>query len=439
MEKLKRYLPYITVVVIGLLAFIQATYLFNGITLDALKEYYPLRFYSGECLQNGEFPWWNPLWDMGSPVHADPASGTWYPFTWLISGTAGYSLIALKIEYWFHVFLGGVGFFMLTRTFFKGYIIPLFSVALYLASGFAMGGAEHLLFAVSLCWVPFVLRYFIRLCRDQHHTDAIKASLFLFLLASGGEWIISFSLMLLLALIYMIFGVKLLISKNKKGLWKLSFRNFQFLTYVILFSLSMLLSCYQVRPYLDPCETSVQDKSKCFTFSSFTILQRDYPLLYSKVKENGLLMLSDSLLSTEDLARYQAEGTFERDQLFMDPFDLEYLKQRTLEHDPGDTVILRSNDARSFHIKTTTKHKCLLTLHQKHYKGWKATVNGRKARIFKSNLNFMTIIVPPGENEVTFDYANPLVKYAFFTNIFFMVTALTTLAYSQWKKARRQI
>ena len=116
-----------------------------------------------------------------------------------------------------------------------------------------------------------------------------------------------------LDLIYIIFGIKLLISKNKKVLWKLSFRNFQFLTYAILFSLSMLISCYQVKPYLDPCETSVQDKSKYFAFSSFTMLQRDYPLLYSKVKENGLLMLSDSLLSTEDLARFQAEGTFERD------------------------------------------------------------------------------------------------------------------------------
>jgi uncharacterized membrane protein YfhO len=149
-------------------------------------------------------------------------------------------------------------------------------------------------------------------------------------------------------------------------------------------------------------------------------------------------MLSDSLLSTEDLARFQADSLFKRDQLFFDPFDLEYLTQRTLEHNAGDTAILRSYNANSFHIKTSTKQKCLLTLYQKHYKGWKATVNGKKARIFKSNLNFMTIVVPPGENEVKFEYSNPMVRTAFLISIFFLITALTTLLYSEWKKAKKR-
>ncbi len=439
MDKLKRYLPHITLVAISLLAFFQVFYLFRGVTPEVLKEFYPWRFHTGECLQNGEFPWWNPFRDMGTPDHADPYAGTWYPFTWLIGGTAGYSLTTLKIEFWTHIFLGSIGIMILTRTLIKDQIAPIITAALYLVSGFFAVSADQLLIAVSFCWLPYVLAYFIRLCRDHHHTDAIKASLFLFLLLTGGERIVTIPLILILILLFIIYGIRSLISRNKRALWKLSFRNFQLLTYTFLFSLPMLASLYQARPFLDGCETDTENTYKHFSFSTFSALKRDYPLLYTKLKENSLLMLSDSLNSTEDMARFQSDSLFEKDQLFVDPYDLEYLKKRTLYYEMGDTAILRSYDVHSFHIKTSTKNKCLLTLHQKQYTGWKATVNGRKVRIFKSNLNFMTIVVPPGENEVKFEYTNPFVKYAFYTSLFFLTTALTTLAYSQWKKMRRQV
>jgi hypothetical protein len=164
-----------------------------------------------------------------------------------------------------------------------------------------------------------------------------------------------------------------------------------------------------------------------FSFSSYEELERDYPRLFSAVKQNHILQLSDTCYSNEDLVRYQVDSLFEKDQLFFNATDLSYLKQREFHLSPGDTAILRTYDANSFSIKTANKHKCLLTLYQKQYKGWKATVNGRKARIFKSNLNFMTIVLPPGQNEVKFEYKNNLVKSAFYISLFFLLTALINI------------
>jgi uncharacterized membrane protein YfhO len=82
-------------------------------------------------------------------------------------------------------------------------------------------------------------------------------------------------------------------------------------------------------------------------------------------------------------------------------------------------------DASKFDILTRTKKQQLLTIFQKKYSGWQARINGKEVPIYKSNLNFMTLLVPEGNTKITFEYKNPLVKTAFYISaLTFLITLL---------------
>lgn len=436
MKLLGRYIPYLLIFTLALVAMAEVLLLPHSFSEGLIKTFLPTREYIGECLQNGQIPWWDPQLDMGYPIHANPASGAWSPIVWLIGLTAGYSKHLFEIECGFHFLIGGIGMLALARTLKLNWALSMVTAILFMVFVPFYSDLDLQHHTFSLCWLPLLLNYTVRLGRDMHHTDAIKASISLFLLFTSGSILMSIMGLGFLILVYLFRSIQLLISGNRKGLWKLSFRNAQLLSYSVLFSLGAVISLYQLKPYLSADEQLLSDDTE-LRFSVHTTLARDYPLLLSMVRDTPLMMLSDTLLSTDDLDIHQAEGSFENDQLYFDSFDLEYLKQRTFEHLHNDTLLTRSNTANELHIKTSTARKCLLTLKQTYYKGWKASVNGRKARIFKSNLAFMTIVVPPGENEVKFEYSNPMVKTAFLVSIFFLLTAFITLIYSEWKKRRK--
>ncbi len=150
-----------------------------------------------------------------------------------------------------------------------------------------------------------------------------------------------------------------------------------------------------------------------FSFTSYEFLESEYPQLFSEIKKNKVLLLSDSILPESKLNEYKKDSLFTQNQIFLNEIDYIYLSQRTFEASKKDTTFLKEYDAAHFEIRTNLENRRLLTLHQKYYKGWKVTVNGKKARIFKSNLNFMIIMVPRGKSVVLFEYKNPVLNASF--------------------------
>ena len=161
-----------------------------------------------------------------------------------------------------------------------------------------------------------------------------------------------------------------------------------------------------------------------FSFTSYEFLESEYSQLFTAMKKNKLLLLSDSILPESKLKVYKKASLFTQNQIFLNEIDYDYLIQRAFEATKQDTAFVKEYDAARFEISTSLGSRRLLTLHQKYYKGWKATVNGKKARIFKSNLNFMTIMVPRGKNVVLFEYRNPVLKGAFYISASCFVFAI---------------
>ncbi len=706
--KLKNYLPYIVFFSVAVIAFFQVAFYLHPGKYDLIDCFYPWRFYVGECLQNGQLPYWNPYQDMGYPVHADPSSGAWYPIVWLIGYFNGYSIYSIGFELWLHVFLAGVGFYTLAKTLKFNQSFALLAGVAYMLCGVFIGNAQHLPYIISACWLPYVLNFYFRLVEEKSYGNSLKAAFFLFLMITGGYPAFTIILFYLLLIFFIIYFRKSYAILSKRELVDFIGRHALFLVYTILLSLVLFVAIYQVSPYLSrlgdfslkqalfspfspqsfvsfvlplastthtdyfnsdlsmrnayfglfiflffligifskkpiqikvlfyfglfslatavgeylpirellykyvpmmnvfrfpsvfrlffiisgiltgiyylqelfnrkgwnkkslsigamvmagffliliivartkgylslltfvknnifiATETStywqnvafqsivqllflavllfvlwkftdrkkivgaiilltitdlivasqlnapytvyyenvtakeatdnvskyqkgypkLQDISieeaghlpligppfwqnmntfqkqisaegfNSFTFTSYEFLESEYPQLFSEIKKNRLILLSDSILPEGKLNDYKKGSLFTQNQIFLNESDYNYLVQRTFKASINDTTFLKKYDAAHFEVSTSIGNRRLLTLHQKYYKGWKATVNGKKARIFKSNLNFMTIMVPRGKSEVVFQYKNPVLKGAFFISASCFVFAI---------------
>ena len=706
--KLKNYLPYLIFFGLAAIAFFQVSFYLHPGKYDLIDCFYPWRFYIGECLQNGQLPYWNPYQDLGSPVHADPSSGAWYPMVWLIGYFNGYTIYSIGFELWFHVFLAGVGFYTLAKTLKLNQSFALLAGIVYMLSGIFIGNAQHLPYIISACWLPYVLNFYFRLAEEKSHVHSLKAAFFLFLMITGGYPAFTIILFYLLLIFFFIYFKKTYQTQSTRALIEFLSRHVLFLVYTIMLSLVMFVAIYQVSPYLSrlgdfsleqalyspfspqsfvsfilplvstthtdffnsdlsmrngyfsffillffiiglfskkPIQLKVlfyfglfsltvavgeylpvreflfkyvpmmnvfrfpsvfrlffiiagiltgvyylqesfnrkvwtkktlsigamimsgfflilfiiarskgqlsllsfiknnlfiaseestywqnvafqsiiqllflgiflfvlwkfNDRKKIlaaiilltitdlviatqlnapytiyydkvtakeatenvskyakgfpklkdisieeaghlpligspfwqnmntfqkqisaegynsFSFTSYEFLESEYSQLFTAMKKNKLLLLSDSILPESKLKVYKKDSLFAQNQIFLNEIDYDYLIQRAFEATKQDTAFVKEYDAARFEISTSLGSRRLLTLHQKYYKGWKATVNGKKARIFKSNLNFMTIMVPRGKNVVLFEYRNPVLKGAFYISASCFVFAI---------------
>ncbi len=69
-----------------------------------------------------------------------------------------------------------------------------------------------------------------------------------------------------------------------------------------------------------------------------------------------------------------------------------------------------SYDNHSFTSKIKLQKENLVFFSVPYEKGWSATVNGKPAEIIKSNVGFMSVAAPAGDNEIVFTYHTPGLK-----------------------------
>src|SRR5687768_2172542 len=99
----KNFLFYFLLVVFPFLAFWQIGWMQNTMKWDMIDQFFPYRYFIGECFNAGVLPSWNPYQFLGEPFHADPQSGFWYPVTWLLTLAGGYSVYTMNFEFVLHI------------------------------------------------------------------------------------------------------------------------------------------------------------------------------------------------------------------------------------------------------------------------------------------------------------------------------------------------
>lgn len=152
---------------------------------DAMDLYLPWKYFVTDALANNQLPLWNPFTNAGFTQMGDP--GTWYPISWGVGALfGGYSIGALSFEYMLHLYLGGLGFYLLLKRFGFTRIILLSCATGYMLSGLMIGNAQHVGWIVSAAWLPWILRFYLELQSKPNFRTAVQLALVLFFLLSGG-------------------------------------------------------------------------------------------------------------------------------------------------------------------------------------------------------------------------------------------------------------
>lgn len=243
-----RVIIFLILLVIPVLGFWHVSLFQFTMKWDMMDQIYPWRYYISECLQHGYLPSWNPFENMGYPIHADPQSGSWYPIVWIISLLSGYSICAMHVEFVLHIFLAGIGMYLLSRVFGLEVIPSLIVAICYQGSGFMVGNAQHFAWIVAAAWVPFVFYFYYKAYKNNSLNTILAGSLSMFMLLTGGYPAFSIITHYTLLLVFVFLTGRLLINQKPVGRFLLT--NLLMYGTFCLLSAAYLYGFAQILPYI---------------------------------------------------------------------------------------------------------------------------------------------------------------------------------------------
>jgi uncharacterized membrane protein YfhO len=77
--------------------------------------------------------------------------------------------------------------------------------------------------------------------------------------------------------------------------------------------------------------------------------------------------------------------------------------------EPGEIHSVHEG-ASSFDLDVDTSGTSFLVVSVTRDRHWRASIDGRQARIQPANLAYMGLVVPPGARRISFKYSNPAIK-----------------------------
>lgn len=182
---LKKLALYFVLIAVPLTALSPLWFHAYAMAFDMADYFLPNRYFLGECLRSGIFPWWNPYSGLGIPFSADPQSGAFYPIAWFF-GLIGYNFYTINLEYLLHLIIAGWGMYRLIFAFTKSATASVCMAMCYQLCGVFIGNAQHLTWVISAAWAPWVLCFWKKMFEDGDHKTAAGLALSLMMMTTGG-------------------------------------------------------------------------------------------------------------------------------------------------------------------------------------------------------------------------------------------------------------
>lgn len=249
-RSIKLFFPFALLLLLSILGYWQVALLQHPLKWDLIDQAYPWKYLIGECLQNHLLPLWNPYQHCGYPIHADPQSSAWYPVVWIIGYFWGYNIYTLSLDFVLHIFLAGVGMFLLGKKLGFSQSVSLLMGIGYMFSGFFVGNAQHFMWIISGTWLPFIIGAYIDLYNKRKIRQAVIFSLFMFMIVTGGYPAFTMILLYLLVILFIFFSFEILKSESRRSYLKFIRLNAIALVLSILNTSVMLASIYKLLPYI---------------------------------------------------------------------------------------------------------------------------------------------------------------------------------------------
>lgn len=123
---------------------------------DLLTYFYPYQTYAAQQLREGHLPLWNPYIFLGTPFLANIQAALFYPLSWPLLFLEAPQ--AVKASVVLHVFLSGLGMYLVARTTFRLSPWGALAAALpFMLGGYVSQRAGNPNQLQSIAWLPFLL------------------------------------------------------------------------------------------------------------------------------------------------------------------------------------------------------------------------------------------------------------------------------------------
>ena len=146
----------------------------------------PYSYFIIDSLRNGILPFWNPYQSMGLPAHVDPLSGVFYLPNWLFTVFSNYPPYFWSPNFIVHAFIGGLGFYLLSKHFVREDIAAFAVASAYMLSGVYVGNAQHLAWIIAFAWIPWLLYTLLNLIKNPCFKNCLALAISASLLFTSG-------------------------------------------------------------------------------------------------------------------------------------------------------------------------------------------------------------------------------------------------------------
>jgi len=221
---------------------------------DTLDCWLPWRFFIASCLQDGHFPLWNPLQQMGYPIYADLQGPAWYVEAIALGGTIGHSLHVLQALFLGYLVIGGLGMRRLSLLVHGAQGPALLAGVAYALSGFFTGHTMHFYAVISAAWLPWSIEAQLRLMRAPHWRPALSAAVFQALLLTGGNHTFTILVAYLLLALFVVHAVKHWKAGGGPIVRRLVMYEVVFAGATMAMACGTLYAAWEVMPYLGRAE-----------------------------------------------------------------------------------------------------------------------------------------------------------------------------------------
>lgn len=154
---------------------------------DTMNCWLPWRWSIATSLQDAALPWWNPLQQMGYPMHADLQGPTWYVEAIALAGTIGMGPAVLQVLFLGYVIIGGWGMRRLALHLTGHEDGPLLAGLAYALSGFFTAHTMHFYSIISAAWLPWAFWSVLRGMDAPGWRNSALMVVFFHLLLTGGN------------------------------------------------------------------------------------------------------------------------------------------------------------------------------------------------------------------------------------------------------------
>jgi len=259
---LRRNSVYIILVGIAVLGFWQVSFLTCSLKWDLLDVVFPFRYHFSECLRSGNFPFWNPYQQTGTPFFADLQVPFYYPELLYTSLFTGYRVYTMHLFFIAYLGIASAGMYKLSFHFNKNRVASLIAGIAYLFSGYIVAHGQHFFLLVGSAWLPYVILYYIRLHENLKLIDTVKTAVFIFLMLSGAYQTLSITLFYLLCILFIYYFIKALSQKRIRDLLRILKLNLYLALIVLALSLPLILAILEIMPGVDRLHTGIDLNSQ---------------------------------------------------------------------------------------------------------------------------------------------------------------------------------